>query len=205
MATRHLRLFRLLRPHPRHERASGAELVGRGPARRLRHHLRAHRLLLPGRDDPVPGAVLRGLHAGRRGVRHRRGGPGRVQQPALGPAGPRRHPEHPGRHHRLHHAGADGAVLRHPDGGLVADHRRPDDRRRLQAQPGLRPRLADLQRHRLGAVRHRAPDRPARRRRGADLVARRLCARLRHLPPRARLQAQGPQGRQPAAPRAPRA
>ena len=36
------------------------------------------------------------------------------------------------------------------------DHRRADDRRSLQAQPDLRARLADLQRHRLGAVRHRA-------------------------------------------------
>ena len=89
---RHHRLFRLLRPHPRHERSFWRRTGGHWPSRRLRHRLRAHRLLLARSDDPVPGAVLLRLHAGRRRVRHRRGRPGRLQQPALGPADPRGHP-----------------------------------------------------------------------------------------------------------------
>ena len=42
------------------------------------------------------------------------GDPGRLQQPALGPADPRRHPEHPGRHHRLPDAGPDGRCSSSP-------------------------------------------------------------------------------------------
>ena len=68
----------------------------------------------------------------------------------------------------------------------------------FKLNPALRPRLADLQRRRLGPVRHRAPRRPAGRRRGADLVARRLRAGLRHHAAGARLQAQEPQGQRAA-------
>ena len=44
----------------------------------------AHRLLRARSDDPVPGLVLLRLHAGRRGLRHRRGGPGRLPTTSAG-------------------------------------------------------------------------------------------------------------------------
>ncbi len=139
------------------ERASCAELVGSGDPRRLRHHLRTDRAL---------------LCRARRSCRSSCSSPPTCWSTASSASSRRC-----GRRASNERWGllvlegiADIAV------GVIAflwpgltvfafvlmmaawstRHRRPDDRGRLQAQPDLRARLADLQRHRLGAVRHRA-------------------------------------------------